>query len=165
MLAAASLQLYHVCDFQWLNKKVPKLDCDQEKWGKQNLPSSSCHMCLKKVFVFIKAASAAAVSPKKKKESKYCCDFIFSSENSVECVCCARVYIESTPPPRKRDFLKIDKPSEFFKCQPIYYFFCHLIKFSSHQRPPKVIKLFMQRIRKNLNKTFFAFWNFLGFLS
>jgi hypothetical protein len=123
MLAAASLQLYHVCDFQWLNKKVPKLDCDQEKWGKQNLPSSSCHMCLKKVFVFIKAASAAAVSPKKKKESKYCCDFIFSSENSVECVCCARVYIESTPPPRKRDFLKIDKPSEFFKCQPIYYFF------------------------------------------
>jgi len=144
-------------------KKYQNWTVIKKNGANRNLPSSSCHMCLTKVFVFIKA-SAAAVSPKKKKESKYCCDFIFSSENSVECVCCARVYIESTPPPRKRDFLKFDQPSEFFKCQPIL-FFCHLIKFSSHQRPPKVIKLFMQRIRKNLNKTFFAFWNFLGFLS
>ena len=29
------LQVCNYCDFQWLDKKVPKLDCDQEKWGKQ----------------------------------------------------------------------------------------------------------------------------------
>lgn len=41
------------------------------------------------------------------------------------------------------------------------YYFCHLIKFSSHQRPPKVIKLYAE---KRLNQNFFRFLENLGFL-